>query len=87
MFSNYLTEMMWTIMEGMFLRHGSRGGGAATEYGSGEALGLWQTLLHVFLQNHGHLGANGIPRPSTSLFWQRWIKLCSIRKNVRNYQK
>ena len=77
MFSNDLTETMNAIMKGIYLQHSSRGGGSATEYGLGEAFALRQTILHVFLLNHAHLEAHGVPRRCTS----RLVSLhCSIQK-------
>ena len=66
MFSNDPAETMNAIMKGIYLRHSSRGGGSATEYRLGEAFALSQTILHVFLLNHAHLEAHGVPRPCTS---------------------
>ena len=66
MFSNDLTETMNAIMKGIYLQHSSRGVGSATQYGLGEAFALRQTILHVFLLNHAHLEAHGVPRPCTS---------------------
>ena len=61
MFSNYLTETMNAIMKGMNLQHSGRGGGSATEDVLGEAFALRQTILLVFLLNHAHLEAHGVP--------------------------
>ena len=65
MFSNDLTETVNAIMKGIYLQHSSRGGCSATEYGLGEAFVLRQTILHVFLLNHAHLEADGVPGPCT----------------------
>ena len=66
MFSNDLTETMNSFMKGIYLQHSSRGLGSATEYGLGEAFAQRQAILHVFLLNHAHLEAYGVPRPCTS---------------------
>ena len=66
MFSNDLTETMNAIMKGIYLQHSSSGGSSATEYGLGQSFALRQTILHVFLLNHAHLEAHGVPQPCTS---------------------
>ena len=77
MFSNNLTETMNAIMKGIYLQHSSRGVGSATDYEWGEAFALRQTIVHVFLLNHAHLEAHGVPRPCTS----RLVSPdCSIQK-------
>ena len=76
MFSNDLTETMNAIMKGIYLQHSSRGGGSATEYGFGEAFALRHTILHVFLLNHAHLEAHGVPRPCTS-------RLASLDRSIQ----
>ena len=71
MFSNDLTETMNAIMRGVYFQHSSRGGGSATEYGLSEAF-----VLHVFLLNHAHLEAHGVPRPCTS-------RLASLDRSIQ----
>ena len=76
LFSNDVTETMNAIMKGIYLQHSSRGVGFATEYGLGEAFALRQTILHVFLLNHAHLEAHGVPRPCTS-------RLASLDRSIQ----
>ena len=76
MFSDDLTETMNAIMKGIYLQHSSRGGGSETEYGLGEAFALRQTILRVFLLNHAHLEAHGVPRPCTS-------RLASLDRSIQ----
>ena len=76
MFSNDLTETMNAIMKRIYLQHSSRGGVSATEYGLGEAFALRQSILHVFLLNHAHLKAHGVPRPCTS-------RLASLDRSIQ----
>ena len=76
MFSNNLKETVNAIMKGKHLQQSSRGAGSAREYGFGKASALRQTILHVFLLNHAHLGAHGVPRPCTS-------RLASLDRSIQ----
>ena len=76
MFSNDLTETMNAILKGIYLQHSSRGGGSATEYELGEAFALRQTILLVFLLNHAHMEAHGVPGPCTS-------RLASLDRSIQ----